>query len=118
MFDEFQTDPLSTEGLDNHVWTVQQEQYAAQWWTEHLQSSPLEQQIALLQKTADLCNVKSRRCWTWLCVMRFAEDDYQPSGFTDLILGCDLGLVALLKYVLSKGANLNARDKEGATALD
>ena len=127
MFDEFQTDPLSTEGLENPVSTAQQEQYceshvllkyAAQWWTEHLRSSPLEQHIALLQKTAHLCNVQSRRCWTWLCVKRFAEDDYQPSGFTDLILACDLGLVALLKHVLSKGANLDARDKEGATALN
>lgn len=127
MFDEFQTDPLSTEGLDSHVSTVQQEQYsnshvllkyAAQWWTKHLQSSPLEQQIALLQKTVHLCNVQSRRCWTWLCVKRFAEDGYQPSGFTDLILVCDLGLVALVKHVLSKGADLNARDKEGATALN
>ena len=126
MFDEFQTDPLSTEGLDCHVSTVQLEQYcishvllkyAARWWTEHLRSSPLEQQIALLQKTAHLCSVQSRRCWTWLCVKRFAEDGYQPSGFTDLILVCDLGLVALVKHVLSKGADLNARDKEGATAL-
>ena len=127
MFDEFQIHPLSTEGLENPVSTAQQEQYceshallkyAAQWWTEHLRSSPLEQHIALLQKTAHLCNVQSRRCWTWLCVKRFAEDDYQPSGFTDLILACDLGLVALLKHVLSKGTNLDARDKEGATALN
>ena len=127
MFDEFQTDPLSTEGLDNHVSTAQLEKYcdahvfldyAAPWWNEHLRSSPLEGQIALLQKTAYLCNVQSRRCWTWLSVKRFAEDGYQPSGFTDLILACDLGLVALVKHVLSKGADLEARDKEGATALN
>ena len=127
MFDEFQTDPLSTEGLDNPVSTAQQEKYceshvllkyAAQWWTKHLRSSPLEQHIALLKKTAHLCNVQSRRCWTWLCVKRFAEDDYQPSGFTDLILACNLGLVVLLKHVLSKGADVDARDQEGATALN
>ena len=127
MFDELQTDPLSTGGLDNSVSTAQQEQYceshvllkyAAQWWTEHLRSSPLEQHMALLQKTTHLCNVQSRRCCTWLCVKRFAEDDYQPSGFTDLILACDLELVELVKHLLSKGADLNARDKEGATALN
>ena len=57
----------------------------------------MESQIALLQESAQLCNVRSRRCWTWLRVKRFAEDDYQPSGFTDLILVSDLGLSALVK---------------------
>lgn len=49
---------------------------------------------------------------------RFAEDGYQPSGFTDLILACSFGLVDLVRYVLSKGVDVNARDKEGATALN
>ena len=127
MFKNFETDPLSAKGLDHHVSTIQLEEYcnshvllkyASQWWTKHLKSSRRERQIALLQDTARLCNVRSPRCWTWLRVKRFAEDDYQPSGFTDLILACDLGLVDLVKHVLSKGVNVNARDKEGATALN
>ena len=127
MFDDFETDPLSAEGLDHDVSTVELEQYcdshvllryASQWWTERLKSSLPERQIALIHNTARLCNVRSRRCCTWLRVKRFAEDSYQPSGFTDLILACDLGLVDLVKYVLSKGVDVNARDKEGATALN
>ena len=127
MFDDFETDPLSAEGLDHHVSTVQLERYcnshvllkyASQWWTAHLKSSLPERQIALIHNTTRLCNVRSRRCCTWLRVKRFAEDDYQPSGFTDLILACDLGLVDLVKYILSKGVDVNARDKEGATALN
>ena len=127
MFDDFEKDPLSAEGLDHHVSTVQLEQYcnshvllkyASEWWTKHLKSSLPERQMALIQTTARLCDVRSRRCWTWLRVKRFAEDDYQPSGFTDLILACDLGLIDLVKYVLSKGVDVNARDKEGATALN
>ena len=126
MFDEFQNNPLSTEVLGNYVSPVQSEQYcdshvlleyAALWWTQHLQLSSLEQQIALLQKTAHLCNVQSARCWTWLCVKIFAEDGYQPAGITDLILGCDLQLVTFVKHVISNGVDVNARDKEGATAL-
>ena len=127
MFDDFQKDPLLAEGLDHPVSTAQYEkycnanvflEYAAKWWPEHLKSSLVEQQNALLQKTVDLCNVKSRRCWTWLRVKRFAEDDYQPSGFTDLILASELGLVALVEYMLSTGVDVNARDKEGASALN
>ena len=127
MFDDFETDPLSAEGLDHHVTTVQLEQYcdshvllkyASQWWAEHLKSSLSEQQIATIHDTARLCNVGSRRCWTWLRVKRFAEDSYQPAGFTDLILACDLGLVDLVKHVLSRGVDVNARDREGATALN
>ena len=127
MFDDFETDPLSAEGLDHDLSTVQLEQYcdshvllkyASQWWTEHLKSSLAERQISLIHKTARLCNVRSRRCCTWLRVKRFAEDSYQPPGFTDLILACDLGLVDLVKHVLSKGVDVNARDKEGATALN
>ena len=127
MFDDFETDPLSAEGLDHHVSTVQLERYcnshvllkyASQWWTKHLNSSLPERQIALIHNITRLCSVRSRRCCTWLRVKRFAEDDYQPSGFTDLILACDLGLVDLVKYVLSKGVDVNARDKEGATALN
>ena len=127
MFDDFETDPLSAEGLDHPVSDVQIEQYcdshvllkyASQWWTEHLKSSPPERQIGLLHDTARLCKVSSRRCWTWLRMKRFAEDSYQPSGFTDLILACDVGLVELVKHVLSKEVDVNARDKEGATALN
>ena len=127
MFDDFETDPLSAEGLDHHVSTVQLERYcnshvllkyASQWWTKHLKSSLPERQLALIHNITRLCSVRSRRCCTWLRVKRFAEDDYQPSGFTDLILACDLGLVDLVKYVLSKGVDVNARDKEGATALN
>ena len=127
MFDDFETDPLSAESLDHDVSTVQLEQYcdshvllkyASQWWTEHLNSSPPERQIALIHNTARLCNVSSRRCCTWLRVKRFVEDSYQPSGFTDLILACDLGLVDLVKHVLSRRVDVNARDREGATALN
>ena len=127
MFDDFETDPLSAEGLDHHVSTVQLERYcdshvllkyASQWWTKHLKSSLPERQIALFHDTARLCKVSSRRCWTWLRTKRVAEDSYQPSGFTDLILACDLGLVDLVKHVLSKEVDVNARDKEGATALN
>ena len=127
MFNDFETDPLSAEGLDDDVSIVQLEsycdshvllKYASRWWTKHLKSSLPERQMALNQTTARLCDVCSRRCWTWLRVKRFAEDGYQPSGFTDLILACDLGLIDLVKYVLSKGVDVNARDKEGATALN
>ncbi len=127
MFDDFQKDPLSAEGLDHPVSTAQYDQYcnthvflkyASEWWPEHLKSSRVEQQNTLLQKTAYLCNVQSRRCWTWLRVKRFAEDEYQPSGFTDLILASQLGLVVLVQYLLSKGVDVNARDKEGASALN
>ena len=127
MFDDFETDPLSAECLDHDVSTVQLEQYcdshvllkyASQWWTEHLKSSLPERQIALIHNTARLCKVRSRRCCTWLRVKRFVEDSYQPSGFTDLILACDLGLVDLVKHVLSRRVDVNARDREGATALN
>ncbi len=126
MFDDFEKDPLSAEGLDHPVSKAQYElycnshdflEYAAKWWPEHLKSSPIEQQNALFQKTVCLCNVQSRRCWTWLRVKRFAEDYYQPSGVTGLILASELGLEALVKDLLSKGVEVNARDVEGATAL-
>ena len=127
MFDDFETNPLSAEGLDSHLSTLQQERYcdshvflryAAEWWIEHLGSSPVEHQIALLQATAQLCDVSSRRCWTWLRLKRFPETVYQPAGFTNLILACDLDLVALVSHLLAKGVDVNARDKEGATALN
>ena len=127
MFDDFETNPLSAEGLDSHLSTLQQERYcdshvflryAAERWIEHLGSSPVEHQIALLQATAQLCDVSSRRCWTWLRMKRFAEDSYQPSGYTNLILACDLDLVALVKHLLAKGVDVHARDEEGATALN
>ena len=127
LLDDFETDPLSAESLDDHVSTVQYERYchghmllkyAAEWWTTHLNLSPAELQKALLQESVQLCNVRSRRCWTWLRVKRFAEDDYQPSGFTDLILASDLELTALVKYLLLKGVDVNARDEEGAAALN
>ena len=127
MFDDFESDPLSAEGLDHPVTTVELEQYcdshvllkyASEWWSKHLKSSLSERRIALIHNTAHLCNVRSQRCCTWLRVKRFAEDDYQPSGFTDLILACSLGLVDLVRYVLSRRVDVNARDKEGATALN
>lgn len=127
MFEDFETDSLSAEGLDYPVSTVQYEQYcdahallryAAQWWPEHLKSLPVEQQNALVQKTAHLCNIRSRRCWTWLRVKRLAEDGYQPSGFTDLILASELGLAALVKHLMPTGIDINAKDNEGASALN
>ena len=127
MFEDFETDSLSAEGLDYPVSTVQFEQYcdahallryAAEWWPEHLKSSPVEQQKALVQKTAHLCNIRSRRCWTWLRVKRLAEDGYQPSGFTDLILASELGLAALVKHLMPTGIDINAKDNEGASALN
>ena len=127
MFDDFETDPLSDGRLDDHVTTVQYEQYcethvflkyAAEFWTEHLKSSPVEQQDAFLKRTADLCNVQSRRCLIWFRVKRFAKNYTQISGFTDLILASELGLAALVKNVLSKGIDVNATDDAGATALN
>ena len=49
---------------------------------------------------------------------RFAEDEDQPSGFTDLILASALELTALVEYLLLKRVDVNARDKEGAAALN
>lgn len=127
MFDDLETNPLSAEGLDDRASTAHYEQYcdahvlleyAAIFWAEHLKSSPVGQQDLLLQKAADLCNVRSRRCWTWLRVKRLAEDSTQPLGFTDLILASELGLVALAKHLLSQGIDVNAMDKEGAAALN
>ena len=127
MLDDLETNPLSAGGLGDHVSTAQYEhycdahvllKYAAEFWAEHLKSSPVGQQDLLLQKATDLCSVRSRRCWTWLRVKRFAEDSTQPVGFTDLILASELGLAALAKYLLSKGFDVNAMDKEGATALN
>ena len=127
MFDDFETDSLSTEGLDYPVSTVHYEKYcdahpllryAAQYWPEHLNSSPVDQQNALIQKTAQLCSIKSRRCWTWLRVKKLAEDGYQPSGYTDLILASELGLVAVVKHLLLTGIDINAKDSEGASVLN
>ena len=127
MFEDFETDPLSAEGLDHPVSTAQYEQYcdshallryAARCWPKHLKSSPVELQKTLVQKTAHLCNTISQRCWTWLRVKRFAEDGYQPSGFTDLILASELGLVALVKHLLLTGIDVNAKDNEGASPLN
>ena len=127
MLDDLETNPLSAGGLGDSVSAAQYEhycdshvllEYAAKFWAKHLKSSPVGQQDLLLQKAADLCSVRSRRCGTWLCVKRFAEDSTQPVGFTDLILASELGLAALAKHLLSKGFDVNAMDKAGATALN
>ena len=127
MLDDLETNPLSAGGLGDSVSAAQYEhycdshvllEYAAKFWAKHLKSSPVGQQDLLLQKAADLCSVRSRRCGTWLCVKRFAEDSTQPVGFTDLILASELGLAALAKHLVSKGFDVNAMDKAGATALN
>lgn len=127
MFDDLEMDPLSKGGLDDRVTTVRYEQYcathvllkyAAQFWATHLKSSPVEEQDALYQVTADLCTLRSRRCWTWFRVKRYADDDTLPSGFTDLMLASELGFTALMKHLLSTEIDVNATDEEGATALN
>lgn len=127
MFDDLETDPLPPGGLDGPVSNVEYEQYcdahvflkyAAEFWIKHLNSSPLEKQNALFKKTTDLCNLQSRRSWTWPRVKEFAEDDTLPSGFTDLILASYSGLVAVVKLLVSKKCDVNAMDHEGATALN
>ena len=127
MFHEFETDPLLVKGLDEAKTTEEYEQYcdahvllgyAARWWSEHLNSSRSEQQNAMVQKATHLCNLRSRRCWTWLGVKRFAEDDYQPLGFTNLILASELELISLARHLLADGVDVNAKDKEGASALN
>ena len=49
---------------------------------------------------------------------KLAEDGYQPSGYTDLILASELGLVAVVKHLLLTGIDINAKDSEGASALN
>lgn len=129
MFNEFEeypsplddTDrPLSDQGYKTYCDDHALFDYAAHSWADHVRESPLELQQMLIERTVDLCDVRSRRCRAWCCAMSFKEKFFKlHRGYTNLILASELGLAGLVEHLLSKAAaDINAKDEKGASALN
>ena len=129
MFDEFEENPSPLEDIDRRLSDQDYQtycddhalfDYAAYSWADHVRESPLEVQQMLVERTVDLCDVRSTRCRAWCCAMSFNEKFFKlHRGYTSLILASELGLAGLVEHLLSKSAaDIDAKDEKGACALN
>ena len=79
--------------------------YAANHWANHYNSQPTEVAKASLDAAKKLCNMPSAQGWFLVrCISRYRD----PSGWTNLGIASNLGLVNVAEKFLDEGADDNA----------
>jgi ankyrin repeat domain-containing protein 50 len=127
LFDAFERDPLVKEQV---VYSKIRERverytnkhdfldYSAKHWATHFRETKVKEK-AILESTLEICDTGSKQFLTWFQVYWITVDSYSrpPQYFTNLMVGSYFGHEGVVKLLLEKGAELEAKDGEGRTQL-
>lgn len=91
-------------------------EYSARSWGSHFYEANFLDDDAIVPYALGICDPASR-CYLWWFLI-FCEGDERPTDFTPLGLVSQFGHVVLVRQLLEKGAEVDARDSEyGRTPL-
>jgi hypothetical protein len=128
LFTVFECDPLVIDGrVSNYDIPSQVNRYengydfldySAKHWHAHFRKAKIIDG-AIVKLASEVCNSRSKRFLTWFQVywMTIDRSFPCPRGFSDLMVGSYFGLEAVVRLLLEKGADVEAKDKDGWTAL-
>jgi ankyrin repeat protein len=92
--------------------------YAAKNWAGHFREAEVKEGMALLMSARALCDTQSRQFLTWFQVYWTTVSPSRcPQGFTDLIVASYFGHKAVVRLLLSEGADVNVKANHGRTEL-
>jgi ankyrin repeat domain-containing protein 50 len=126
LFDVFESRPLAVspegqigEEVDRYTSQHGFLDYAAKHWTVHLRGAQIKAEPKLLDATLEVCDTRTKRFLTWFQVYWTTIDSYArcPQTFTDLMVGSYFGHEAVVGLLLEKGADVDAKNNYGWTAL-
>ena len=121
LFTVFESDPLVINGVLSHRYINEHDflDYSAKYWTAHFRSADV-MEGAIVALALKVCNSRSKRFVTWFQAYWINVGSYSqcPQNFTDLMIGSYFGLEVVVRLLLEKGADIEAKDRDGRTALD
>lgn len=93
--------------------------YSAENWGAHVRKADISSDAAMVSSVLRLCDPASKCYLTWFEIywasIRMTDPEYLD--FTALMVAGLFGLKAIAQLLLDKGANLEAKDNYGMTAL-
>ncbi|KAL6887036.1 hypothetical protein GGI43DRAFT_264528 [Trichoderma evansii] len=91
--------------------------YSAENWGAHFREAHIINNAAIIPATLRIYNSSSKSCLAWFKI--YQRSTYQsPTGkFIELIAASYYGHHAIVKLLVEKGANIEAKDSDGRTAL-
>ena len=142
LFSEFESDPLVIEDEVTEAWPMEVFdrrrrkadqysanyyilQYAARYWHIHFREAKPELMLALVEAALEVCDVKSKRCKTWLQVYwtnpvgsEIGNHFFQiPKGISTLMIACLFGHEVIVQKLINNGTNVNCIGGRGEAAL-
>ncbi|KAI9774707.1 MAG: hypothetical protein M1839_001668 [Geoglossum umbratile] len=120
----FENDPLVIHGGSSEEqvgrYTTKHDflDYSAKHWAAHFQEAEI-MDMAVFESTLEVCNTQSKRFLTWFQVYWIAVCSYFqcPQNFTNLMVGSYFGHIEVVRLLVENGAEVNAGDEGGRTAL-
>jgi len=100
LFQEFETHPLGeSASLSQYVESHTFLDYSAKHWAVHVREMQAGWQNAMTPSILGLCDIDSKRCWTWFRIYWTGTNTDFPKGFTTLMIASYFGLRTAVKHL-------------------
>ncbi|KKO96409.1 ankyrin repeat domain-containing protein, partial [Trichoderma harzianum] len=91
--------------------------YSAENWGAHFREAHIIDSAAIIPVTLRICDPGSKRFSAWFAIYQRSTYESPTRNLTDLIIASHYGHRAVVKLLVEKGADIDAKDGGGRTPL-